>query len=110
MKTISVPTSLLAAQRLDLGQEQEADTLDVVLSKQEFDVLFSSGFIEQVNELANVNIDDYEDELISDPLGLKACEELSVEFFERSRLEVFSKIAAQVKFALKTGTSLHFFF
>ncbi|WP_298261215.1 hypothetical protein [uncultured Litoreibacter sp.] len=110
MKTISVPTSPLAAERLDLGQEQETDTLDMLLSEQEFNVLFSSGFIEQVNKLANVNIDDYEDEVISDPRGLKVCENLSVEFFNRTQLEVFSKIIAQAEFAQKAGTSLHFFF
>src|SRR6056297_624417 len=103
MKSIVVPVNLEAAKRLDLGKELKDDLIEVVLEEHTFDLLFSIGWVLQVNNAAACNIDEYEDEHIEDQVALEKVIEVS-ELFSDQPQDIFAKISSLAKQAKERGT------
>lgn len=49
MKTITVAIGKHAEQRFDLGQEREGDLVEKEVNSVDFDILFKSGWVQEVN-------------------------------------------------------------
>lgn len=109
MKSIAVPINAEAAKRLDLAQEREDDLIEVLLDEATFDLLFSVGWVRQVNDAAACNIDEHEDEHVETPFALEKVIEVSSHFSHQSD-DIFSRIAALATQAKERGTGLHFYF
>ena len=110
MKTIIVPTDADAAGRLDRGEDREGDLIEVRLTAEAFDRLFASGWVRSVNGAVGCNIDDFEDEHVSDPASLDTVADITRRMIDEDGGEPFPQIAALADEAKKRGTGLHFYF
>lgn len=110
MKTICVPISAEAESRLDIGEERFDDLAEITLSKADFDLLFSSGWVSAVNTSLHVNIDDFEDEHILDPSSIQKLTAISEQFATKLNKKIFRKISNLAHEALGYGTGIHFYF
>lgn len=63
MKTISVPLSLEAMQRLNFDVCVDGDLVELELSQSQFDYCWKIGFFRSLNSHLGLLIDEYEDEM-----------------------------------------------
>lgn len=110
MKQVCVPVDKHAASRLKIGEEQGGDLTELNLSKRDFNLLFSSGWVSVVNGRLSVLIDDYEDEHIEDQEKLLDLVTISEIFSENTGETVFRKLAELAAQAVKRKTSFHLYF
>ena len=66
MKQIIVPLSAEAMKKLDHDQADDNELYVFKLSEQEVNLLFEKNFFDEINEIIDTYIDDYEDEKIID--------------------------------------------
>ena len=109
-RVIAVPRSLDAARRLDYGQENESDLVEECVSDEEFHVLRTTGWLDEVNNSCDTLIDDYEDEKILSGQQLTQLLLITRRFSVRHKHEVFAKIQRSVKLAQRFGTEVCFYF
>lgn len=63
-KIISIPLSIDALHRLNYDTCLSGDLIDIKISDEEFDILLKIGVFNAINKALNINIGEYEDELI----------------------------------------------
>ena len=107
MKTITVPKTPAAAARLDRDAATADDLIEMELTGDAFDRLFSSGWVASVNAAVGCMIDDYEDERIVDPDALDRVAAITARMGDA---EPFPRIAALAEEAKRRGTGLHVYF
>ena len=110
MKTVSVPMSEDALRRLDMGEDKPGDLIEEEIEKEDFDNLFSSGWVRDVNNILGVNIDDFEDEHIMEADKIAKLVDISRRYYNTQGGEVFLKIESLAKTAEEKKTGVHFFF
>lgn len=113
MKTICVPINLLSQSRLDFDECKPGDLIELNLSNDMYNKLLDLGFFNRINLLTDSNIDDFEDEHISDIAKIKNVLESSL--FDRDQYETeLYRIVCQIEQlfveALNRGTGVFFFF
>lgn len=110
MKTISVPLSVDALNRLDVDECLPGDLEEINLSDVEFEALFSSGVISEINNNLGKLIDDYEDDSVQGLQDLKAMLRLLEVALSNSELPVLRKIIALTNTAIANRTGVFFYF
>ncbi|VXB51549.1 conserved hypothetical protein [Pseudomonas sp. 8BK] len=110
MKTISVPLYIDALNRLDIDQSLPGDLKEIYLNDAEFEELFSSGVINEINHHLGKLIDDYEDESIQVLQDLKAMLGLLEAKISQNDLPVLQKIISLTKIAIVNKTGVFFYF
>jgi hypothetical protein len=112
-KQIVVPKDARAREALDTGASQQADLVEVTLRDAEFQLLWSAGVFEAINEAAGSAIDDYEDEGISDPLALAHATDCLAELQKKAEGDLAALLRLLTflfKEASHRATEVHFFF
>ena len=110
MKTIVVPVNKGAQSRLDIDQSVDGDLVEIVLDECDFERLWKSGVFHELNESADVVIDDFESESITGP------EKLNAALFAVSQLAVSKddvmliRLEELFKLAVKFQTGVYFYF
>lgn len=111
MKCIAVPVNPEAMNRLDYDQCQEGDLVEVIFEEHDYNELWDSGIIEILNNQLGKNIDDYEDENITDLDELRQCK---VIIGERINIVpssiILEKLNSQVNLAIDYKTGVFFYF
>lgn len=112
-EVISVPKDKKAERMLDHDKVLPSQLIELEVSDEDFSYLYNSGYWDLVNKIANSNIDDFEDESITDAHVLaeliKALETRS--FSYDRRLEKWNdNVCALFREAYSRKTSIHFFF
>ncbi|UXY10993.1 hypothetical protein N7922_00220 [Kosakonia sp. ML.JS2a] len=111
MKCIAVPVNLEAMNRLDYDQCQEEDLVEVIFEEHDYNELWDSGIIEILNNQLGKNIDDYEDENITDLDELRQCR---VIIGERINIVpssiILEKLYSQVNLAIDYKIGVFFYF
>ena len=109
-RVIAVPRSLDAARRLDYGQANESDLVEEYVSDEEFRVLHTTGWLDEVNNSCDTLIDDYEDEKILSGPQLTHFLLITQRFSVHYEHEVFAKIQRSADLAQRFGTEVCFYF
>lgn len=113
MKIITVPKNLEALDRLNYDQSKKDDLFEIYLEKDIFCKLFNIGFFDAINTLANVNIDDFEDDSVVGESCLKNVLNSDIFHWQKYDKETFGiikKIEALFAEALKCNTGVFFYF
>lgn len=110
MKTISVPLSLDALNRLDVNECLSGDLEEIDLSDVEFEELFSLGVIGEINNNLGKLIDDYEDDNVQGLQDLKVMLRLLEIELSKNELPVLRKIIALTNTAIANGAGVFFYF
>lgn len=110
MKQACVPVDKQAASRLNIGEEQDGDLIELSLNARDFNLLFSSGWVRAVNDQLGVLIDDFEDEHIEGQEKLLDLVTISEIFSENTGETVFRKLAELAVQAVNRKTSFHLYF
>lgn len=111
MKCIAVPVTPDAMKRLDYDQCQKGDLVEVIVEEHDYNALWDSGIIERLNNKLDKNIDDYEDENITDLDELRQCRVIiSERMNEVPSSRILEKLYSQVNLAIHYKTGVFFFF
>lgn len=104
-KIIIVPKNKEAEIALDYDTATPEQVVELNLTDDEFEKLWSEGIFSLINKLSNCNIDDYEDEHITD-LDL-----ITNSFHELKKVPNNpEEIIKMFEFAIMYKTSIHFYF
>jgi len=111
MKYIFVAKDAQAMEAIDYDTATPEQIWEYILSEEEFKLLFSSGIVNQLNELCGTMIDDFEDELISD----EDCLRKSIVYLTRSRhtfenQSLIDVLTDMFEKALRARTAVYFSF
>lgn len=112
-KYITVPKDREAMMALDYNLASSEQLFEIVLHEDQFNLLWSSGIFQSINEIASVNIDYSEDESITDLSLLKKI--LSSDFLYRDYSnEELTGLVSQLKNlilkAIDCETGIFFYF
>lgn len=110
MKTICVPINKEAQSRLDMGYEENGDLIEEIINKDEFYLLFSSGFISEINRVIGTNIDDYEDEHVIEAMKITEIKKIAHSYSNRMSQNIFQRVENIATLALEKKTGIHFYF
>lgn len=104
-KLIIVPKNKEAEIALDYDTATSEQLIELNLTTEEFDRLWDDGIFSLINKISNCNIDDYEDEHITDlNLISKTLSEL------KARRLGLENIIKMFETAIFYKTSIHFYF
>ncbi|MBS0032458.1 hypothetical protein ACTJJ0_34635 [Chitinophaga sp. 22321] len=107
-KTIVVPKDQEAKRALDYDKATSEQLIELVLDETEFKKLWGTGFFELINNIAEVNIDNYEDEAVEEKEKLEKV--LASEIFTITIIDKVKQIKSLFEEALKRKTGVYFFF
>ncbi|MHA3736986.1 hypothetical protein ACXR0M_15145 [Pseudomonas sp. Eth.TT006] len=110
MKTISVPLTVEAMNRLDFDECLPGDLEEIDLSEDEFTALLKTNIIENINSTLGIFIDEYEDEKIQGISKLEASLKIFQEAFKNTKCETIKKIIKLNESAIQKNTGLFFYF
>lgn len=110
MKTISVPVTVEAMNRLDFDACLPGDLEEIFLSEDEFSTLVKTGAIEKINSTLGILIDEYEDEKIQGISELQTSLNIFQEALKTTNTEIINKILKLNQSAIKHDTGLFFYF
>ncbi|AWH88641.1 hypothetical protein [Limnobaculum parvum] len=110
MKHISVPTSKAAMSRLNLDTYITGDLIELYLNKEQYQALWKTGVIEQMNKALNIMIDDFEDEKLSGNDRLLHAQQIIESKLISTHCEILQKLLTLVNSAIKHNTGLFFYF
>ena len=110
MKCISVPTSIEAMSRLDYDACIEGDLVDATITDEDYNSIVKLGLVTSLNELLDINIDDYEDEKIVGIDALTQAKMLIENIFISSESTAVNILLSQVNNAMKYKTGVFFYF
>ncbi|WP_353160825.1 hypothetical protein [Myroides odoratus] len=104
-KVISVPKDKEAESALDYNNAKPEQLVELTLTNEEFDMLWEEGIFSLINRISSSNIDDFEDEHITE------LDVISLVLKELKMCSVHSKnIVKMFELALEYRTSIHFYF
>ncbi|PWG77870.1 hypothetical protein [Pararcticibacter amylolyticus] len=112
MKIICVPKHDQALNRLEFDENIEGDLIEISITEQVHSKLENIGFFDSINRLAGSNIDNFEDESITDKKILQKLMDSDVldeKRYDTLGLEV-KKIKNLFEEALKYQTGIFFYF
>lgn len=107
-KIIIVPKNNEARILLNYDRTTPEQLIEVVLNEAEFKKLWDTGFFGSINSIADVNIDDYEDESIEEKEKLEKV--LASNIFSSNVSNKINQIKSLFEEALKRGTGIYFYF
>jgi hypothetical protein len=110
MKYISVPTSLEAMQRLDFDECIDGDLLELTISDEQFNCLLGTGLISELNNSIGVNIDEFEDEKITDINKLTIAKTIAEKACATKSDQISQLVLSQIDKAIALKTGVFFFF
>ncbi|MCU5775828.1 hypothetical protein N5923_17700 [Erwiniaceae bacterium BAC15a-03b] len=111
MKKIIVPVSTDAMSRLDLERTIEGDLIEAILDSESFDEMCHRGIFERLNGALDINIDDYEDERITEAANLRVAREIiSLEAEGLGEDNNIVQLLTMVDKAIEYDTGVFFFF
>ena len=104
-RQITVPKDKEAESALDYDIATPQQLLELKLTNEEFEKFWKEGIFSLINQVGNINIDDFEDEHITD---LNIIENVLYEL-NRNR-NSSTEIIKMFELALEYKTSIHFYF
>ena len=114
MKQIIVPLSAEAMKKLDYDQANDNELYVFELSEQEVNLLFEKNLFDEINEIIDTYIDDYEDEKIIDLRKLIILKNFLQDNSHRALTDIPPRIHQNILFltqlAIFKQTGLFFFF
>jgi len=111
MKTIVVPTTIEAMEKLDFDACTPDDLVELRLSENEYNELWQSGVLDTLNQQLGLLIDDYEDEsIIEEDKLLEAKNIVKNSVLKTKNVQVISKLLNQIELALRNNTGVFFYF
>lgn len=113
MKVICVPKDKSALRRLDYDLSESDDLIEIYLDSNTLAKLFELKFFQKINDVANSNIDDFEDESILGANELRKVIDSGVfelNGYDDKLKEVILNIENLFRQALNLETGIFFFF
>lgn len=110
MKYISVPVNTSAMERLDFDDCVDGDLIELTLDEDNYANLLKSNVINQLNNELGINIDDYEDEKITNLNKLITAKKIIQNSIISNNSEILIQLLTQVDNAIKYKTGLFFYF
>ncbi|NBB18478.1 hypothetical protein GVN20_03835 [Runella sp. CRIBMP] len=110
---IIVPIDKNAEQALDYNKATEEQLIESSLTPDEFVLLESLGIFQLINEEGSSNIDDYEDDFVSEEEAIKKVIKalrLKEATLDKDLLPLVAKIRTLFEKALIRGTGVYFYF
>lgn len=111
MRCISVPVSLDVMNRLEYDKCIGGDLIDCYLDNNEYHILQNANIFHSINNLLDINIDDYEDERIIGIENLCKAQSViknSLSYDSSNRL--LKLLLSQVEKAISFNTGVFFYF
>jgi hypothetical protein len=105
-KWIIVPTNKAAQKALDIDEASDDQLFQLKLSGPEFRALWQTGIFDEINRLAGVNIDDFEDESITDTAALHQIVTSNI-FGENPLQQAIKDLCTK---AITCNTGIYFYF
>ena len=109
-RTISVPRSTEAMERLDLGMSEPIDLIEIGFSDDEFYSLYKTPVFNSLNTFLSVNIDDFEDDSICGVARLKMALELVEGHNRNLDHPQITRLKEMIEHAIRLDTGVFFFF
>ncbi|OQP57955.1 hypothetical protein A3860_39565 [Niastella vici] len=112
-KIITVPKNQLALKALDYDSATADQLYEISLSESQFKDLWDTGIFDRINEMANVNIDYFEDEQITNKAILEKIISngvFEVNFSDISINETVKEVKGLFMKAIQCETGVFFFF
>lgn len=108
MKVICSPVSEDAMERLNFGIENDGDLLMVIIGDEVYKRMWRLGFFDEINQVVNKYIDDYEDENITSIFDLIKLKNINCKYIKKGG--VFIEIEKLILNAIENNTGVFFFF
>ncbi|WP_333818622.1 hypothetical protein [Ohtaekwangia sp.] len=110
-RVITVPKDKRAEEALDFNEATKSQLIELPIGEDEFQFMYQNGIIELINREGNSNIDDFEDDSVTEEDKLKrVIRALSlIENFENNG-RLVQNISNLFKEALERGTGVYFYF
>ena len=112
-RRIIVPKDKSAEDLLEYDQAEQQRLLEFKLNDEDFLLLYESGLFSLINDLAEVNIDDYEDDRIKDIEALKKVHEMlesKISIQNQVNESLLKEISKLFEEALRRNTGVYFYF
>jgi hypothetical protein len=110
-RSITVPLNAKAQKSLDFDDVDDSQIIELLIDDDDFEMLFQKGIFDLINSSVQVNIDDYEDESITEAEALqKVTNALIEESFKHSGNKLLIHMIYLFSCALNRGTGVFFFF
>lgn len=113
MKIITVPNDAAAMVALDYNEASDDQLIQMRLEDRPFYAIWESGFFDSLNNMAKVNIDNYEDDGIVDVEVLKEVVGsglFEMELVDRGLNKLLQEMKGLFQEAIVRGTGVFFFF
>ena len=110
---IVVPLDQQAMRDLDVDKAKPEQMREWLLQEDEFSVLWSSGILQQVNDVADVNIDGFEDERLVGTDQVRLMTNVLIQRLAEAEGQLRSmlvKLIELCELAALCGTGIFFFF
>jgi len=109
---IFVPKNINAKDALDKGKTKVSDIEKLVLSKQEFDYIYDNGIIDAINNIADILISDYEEELIQDIFKIEKIQKYLKNYSKKNNcnFDLISKLLNMFENAMIYKLGIYFYF
>ncbi len=110
MKFITVPINEEALNKLMYDKADSNELSELLLSQQEVNELFISGFFDRLNLILDINIDDFEDEEITDMRKLIIFKNFLQDHIKNDPQKIYQDLYRLVSIAIEKETGIFFFF
>ncbi|WP_156305436.1 hypothetical protein [Sphingobacterium endophyticum] len=111
MRYIVVPKNAEAVNKLEYNIAAPEEFIEIVLSEDDFNRLEMSGFFSFLNNLVDVNIDDYEDDVIEGRDKIqKVLNYIHIFNIDSQRKFLINNIERLFKEAFLRNTAVYFYF
>lgn len=110
LPSIIVPLSACALQQLDYGKENPHELAILNLTRNQVNELFSCGFFDRVNLILDINIDDFEDEEITDMRKLVIFRNFLRDYIKDNPQKIYHDLYDLILVAIEKETGIFFFF
>lgn len=113
MKTICVPKNNLAQKHLDANECQPDELIELTIDEEVFNDLFNLGFFYSINNLAHSNIDNFEDDSITNKkflLKILNSDLFNEKKYSKNLFDAISNIKDMFNKALTFKTGVYFYF
>ena len=110
LKCITVPKTIDAQKRLDYDECFDVDLVEFNMTNEEYASLDKTEVFTILNEALSINIDEYEDESIFDPVMIHKAKMLVEGMLYSKHSLLLAMLLSQIKKAEESKTGVYFFF
>ncbi len=110
LPSIVVPLSKISLQQLDYDKADPNDLIILNLARSQINNLFSNDFFQRVNLILDINIDDFEDEEITDMRKLVILRNFLRDYIKDNPQKIYQDLYNLVSVAIEKETGVFFFF